>query len=221
MHLARTLTAVAALALLPGAALAQEHRELGAHVHGTATLDVAVEGTTVSMILEAPGADIVGFEHPATSDDDRAAIEAATTTLGDPLALFAPPEAAGCTASSAEVHLVAEGDHADEDHHEAGEGHDDHAEADHEAGHDEHAEAHEEGEHAEADADHDAPRHTEFRASYTLACTNPAALTAMSFPYFEAFPNAQEVDVNVIDDRGARAFEVERGNPALDLTSGA
>jgi hypothetical protein len=122
----RSALALATLGLTASAALAasdhdHDHahdqdtprREMGAHVHGEGALDIAVEDGRVMMAFAAPGADIVGFEHAATTDADRAAIEAAKAKLADPLALFAPAAAAGCAVVSAAVTL--EGG-AEEDH---------------------------------------------------------------------------------------------------------
>ena len=103
--------AVVAGGVLLQPALADEKRELGSHEHGAATLQVAVEGGTVEMMLEVPGENIVGFEHAAETDEQRAAVEAERGRLADPLALFTLPEAAGCEVASAEVELHQEGDH--------------------------------------------------------------------------------------------------------------
>jgi hypothetical protein len=89
---------------------AAAHRELGAHQHGKGTLNIAIEGKKVTMELEVPGADIVGFEHVAKSRRDKAAVEKAKTELMAPLALFALPPAAGCRLVEAKVELEADGD---------------------------------------------------------------------------------------------------------------
>ena len=99
------------VALLASPALADETRELGSHEHGAATLQVAVEGESVTMALEVPGEDIVGFEHVPETDEQKAAVEAERKRLSDPTALFVLPEAAGCEVASAEVELHQEGDH--------------------------------------------------------------------------------------------------------------
>ena len=106
----RAPLAALALALCSTAAPA-ETRELGAHEHGHVTLQVAVEGETVTIALEAPGENIVGFEHEATTDEQKSAVETARAQLGDAAAVFAMPEAAGCTVRSSEVELHQEGDH--------------------------------------------------------------------------------------------------------------
>jgi Protein of unknown function (DUF2796) len=173
--------------LATGGAGADERRELGAHEHGHSTLNIAIEGTSVAMELIAPGVDIVGFEHEAKSTQDKAALEAAEAKLADPLSLFAMPAEAGCTVQTATVAIEGE-----EHHHE---------QADHESG-EEHA--------GEAE-------HNEFHGEYQLACAEPDALGTIRFGYFEAFPNAMEVEVNVITEKGQSSFEVERRAPTLDL----
>lgn len=85
---ARTLAVVLSLSLAAPALADDGHRELGAHVHGHGTLNIAVETTRVELELEAPGMDIVGFEHEAKTAEHKAAIEAAKAKLKDPLSFF-------------------------------------------------------------------------------------------------------------------------------------
>jgi hypothetical protein len=59
--------------------------------------------------------------------------------------------------------------------------------------------------------------HSEFHATYTLVCNNSSGLTEIIFAYFDAFENALELEVQVLSDTGAHAFEVKRANPTLDL----
>lgn len=192
----QTLSLIAILAAYP--ALAEETRQLDAHEHGVGALNIAVDGTTLAMEFHAPGADIVGFEHAANSQEDRAAVDAAVATLAAPLDLFVLPAGAECSVTQASAELESEEDHED---HAADEDHEDHAE------HDEHED------HA------DETGHTEFHAEYTLYCANPEALTEIAFTYFDTFENARELEVQVITASGAQAFEVERDAPVLDLRS--
>ena len=196
---------------LPLPALAEDSRQLDAHEHGVGALNIAIDGMTVAMEFMAPGADIVGFEHEAESDTDRAAIAAAVATLGAPLDLFVMPDAAGCSVASAQAGLEGADAHEDHDEH-----HDDHADA----AHDDHSrDDHSHGDHAHDDhADEEGDTgHTEFHAEYMLTCDHPDALTKITFAYFEAFPNAQEVAVQMITSSGAQAFEVNRDAPRLEL----
>ena len=210
-----TISLVALIAAMP--AFAEETRALDAHEHGVGVLNIAIDGTTVAMEFEAPGADIVGFEYVAESDADRAAIDAAVATLSAPLDLFVMPADAACSVESASAERESEDDHDDHGHDDhAEEGHDDHADEDHDAhDHEEHAEdAHDEHDH---DAHAEEAGHSAFHAVYTLTCDNPDALTSITFAYFDVFANAKEVEVQIISLAGAQAFEVERGAPVLDL----
>ena len=113
-------------------------------------------------------------------------------------------------------------DHAEEAEH-AEHDHDDHAKEEEHAEHD-HDDHAEEAEHAEHDHDDhdehaDDAGHTEFHAEYLLTCADPSAITEITFAYFDVFPNALEVELQVITDAGATAFEVERDAPVLDLRS--
>jgi hypothetical protein len=209
----QALSLIALVAALP--AFAEETRQLDAHEHGVGTLDIAIDGSTVGMAFEAPGADIVGFEYAATSDADLATISQALATLSAPLDLFVMPDAAGCTVVDAKAELEREDGH-DEHHEHHEEHHDDHGNDDHE----EHAD-HDHDDHGDDDHGHDDHAddagHTAFHATYRLTCDTPDALTAINFAYFETFPNAQEVEVQTIIGSGAQAFEVERAAPLLDL----
>lgn len=227
----RITTALALVIAAP--ALAEERRELSAHVHGHSTLNIAIEAGQVAMELEAPGADIVGFEHAAESDEDKAAIEDALAVLREPLTLFVPPAEAGCTVASADVKLLVEGgDHDEHEHGEHGHGDEEHAEAkahgehDHDHGDEEHAEAEAHGEHAHDDHAHGEEHgehaehqegHTEFRAEYRIACADPSKLTAFDFAFFDKFAGAEEVDVQLVTESGSTGFEVERDAPRIEF----
>jgi Protein of unknown function (DUF2796) len=171
-------------------ASAEEHRQLGAHVHGHGRLNIAIEGKKVSMELEVPGADIVGFEHEPSTPEQRAAVAQAKAKLANALVLFGPEAKAGCELDQVKVSTKA--GHEDEHEHEA------QAPAGHE--------------------DEAAHRHSEFHAEYTLSCSSPSRLTSMTFGYFNAFAGAQELDVSVIAPKGQSSFEVKRDKPSLDLT---
>jgi len=207
---------IAGIALSATPSLAEETTQLDAHEHGVGQLNIAFDENKIAMELHAPGADIVGFEYGAKSDADLAAIDAALQTLSDPLGLFLIPEAASCIVITAHAKLESE----DSDH--DGEGHDDHDEEGHddhdEEGHDDHNEEGHDDHDEEGHDDHDeAPGHTEFHAEYLLECANLTEISAITFSYFEIFPNALELEVQVISDKGATAFEIERDVAKLDL----
>lgn len=185
--------AAAAGAVIAGlcAVAAEEHRELGPHEHGHGRLNIAIEGKRLSMELEVPGVDIVGFEHEASTSEQKAAIEKAKATLGDALSIFKLPAAAGCRLADAKVAIQAEDEH-------------EHADAEHkdEAKHD--GEEEEEKHH-----------HSEFHVAYALDCATPAQITGIDFKYFDAFAGAQELDINLVTEKGQSHYEVTRAQPTL------
>jgi hypothetical protein len=187
--------ALAAMSLLTTAARAEdEHRELGPHVHGHGTLNIAIEDKRVSMELEVPGMDIVGFEHVASTDDQKAAVDKAKARLEKPLGVFSLPAGAGCTVAEAKVAIEAEHHHDGDDDHDA-----DHKDAKDDGDHDEHA------------------GHNQFHATYALDCANPAELTTITFDYFTQFAGAHDLTVSVVTGKGQSQFEVSRSKPTLDL----
>lgn len=218
-------TALIVALIAPTTLAAQENRALDAHEHGKSALNIAIEGTQIAMTMSAPGADIVGFEYKAKTTEDRAKLEAAIADLSQPLALFKVPAAAGCTVMSSQAGLVQEDDHDDHDakHDDHAHDHDDHAddhanEHDDHDDHEDHADGHED--HDDGHDDHAAHEasHSEFQAEYLLDCTDPTAIDRIEFAFFATFPNAQEVEVQMISDKGAQVFEVVRDAPVLDLS---
>ena len=192
-HLVTTFGLVAMSMLTIPARAEEGHRELGAHVHGHGTLNIAIEDKRVSMELEVPGMDIVGFEHAPSTDDQKAAVEKAKARLEKPLGMFSLPTAAACTVAEAKVAIEAEhGDHGDDDHKHEEKGDHDH---DHEA----------------------AGGHNQFEASYALDCANPSELTTITFDYFALFAGAHDLTVNVVTAKGQSKYEVTRSKPTLDL----
>ncbi len=221
----RSLSLLALIAASP--VVAEGARELSAHEHGVGELNIAVAGSDLVIELHAPGADIVGFEHAAESDADKAAVEAALAVLGDLSSVIALPAAAECSVSAAEAELHIEGaheDHDDHDEHEAhghDDHHDDHKEHDDHKDHDDHAHEdhkdHDAHDHDEHDHAEEAGGHSEFEASYTLTCAAPDQIETLDFAYFGQFENARELHVQIASDAGAQAFDVERDAAALDV----
>jgi hypothetical protein len=104
MRTAVLLVAGLGIALPVWTAQAQ-HRELGPHQHGHGTLNIAIEGGRVSMELDVPGADIVGFEHAPSTKAQRTAVEKAKAQLAAPMSLFVLPKSAGCSIKEASVKI--------------------------------------------------------------------------------------------------------------------
>ena len=96
-----------------------EHGSLGAHEHGVGRLNAALDGLTLELELDSPAMNLVGFEHVAATDADKAKVAATRARLEQPLALFSLPKAAGCVVENQELESPLFGDtpEADDEHH--------------------------------------------------------------------------------------------------------
>lgn len=74
-----------------------------AHEHGSARLDVAVEGNRLHIALQSPLDNLVGFEHAPRNERQRAALAKMEGTLREAGRLFTPDAAARCRADHVEI----------------------------------------------------------------------------------------------------------------------
>ena len=193
LKISHGMAALAAV-LLPAPAEAQgPRRELGAHVHGQGTLDIAIEGNKVVLEFRAPGDDIVGFEGKAKTTKAKRALASALATLEKPLTLFVLPVAAQCTLVSAKAKVGADDDH------------------DHGTAKTTTAKA------PAAKHDHAKSEHSEFHADYELACAQPALATSIDFGYFKAFPKAEKVGVQIITGKGQTSAQATPAQPRVEF----
>ncbi len=187
---------------------AEEKRAADAHEHGHGVFRMAIEDDHAEVELEVPAFDVVGFEHAPSTDDQRQAIAEAAAQLGRPADLFAMPSAAGCVAGRIEIAFGAlGGDMHDDEEHEEHSDHDDHGDEKHDD-HDDHGhEDHAEGE----------DTHSEVTAHYHFACADTGAIDQITFGYFDAFPNAEELEVVVLSAAGQSAGEVGKDETVFSI----
>ncbi|WPO46880.1 DUF2796 domain-containing protein [Pseudomonas sp. S1Bt23] len=160
-----------------------EHGSLGAHEHGVARLNAALDGQTLELELESPAMNLVGFEHAASTDADKAKVAAVRAQLEKPLALFSLPPAAGCVVAQQELESPLFGDKP-EDHDE------DHDDAKSAGGHEHHHE------------------HSEIHAHYQFTCATPGALKSLDLAgVFKTFPATQKIQVQLISPSGQQGVE--------------
>jgi len=98
--IAAGLQASAVAALVLGWAPAGARK---AHEHGVARTDVGVEAGRITLNLELPLDDLVGFERAARTDAERAAVAAALGTLQAAAKIDRVDAAAGCGAAKVEL----------------------------------------------------------------------------------------------------------------------
>lgn len=157
----------------------------GAHEHGVARVNVAVEGSTATIEFESPAMGIYGFEHEAVSAEDLARQEEGLETLRTRFAsMFVLDEGLGCSLTPVHVGMTGD-DHAheeDEEHaHDEGEEH----------AHDEAASA----------GDTQEPTHAEVVAEFTVSCASPLSGSRLTFAVADVFPGIQSLDVQVLGDQ--------------------
>ena len=172
----RTTIALCACGIL-GAGSA-EH---AAHVHGEARLDVAQEGAMLSLQLESPLDNLLGFEHApknAAEEDQAKRMSAKLRAAGD---LFALPPAADCVLEKVtlESSVLTPG--------WLGETEDERA---HEHEH-EHAHESEEG-------------HADLDVLWQFHCAYPESLRSVEVRLFGAFPGLRELKVQAATPGGQR-----------------
>jgi hypothetical protein len=194
-----------ALTLLVADAGADPVRQHGAHQHGVAALNVAVEGESLYLELLTPAANLVGFEHAPRGPQQHAAVAAAEAALRDGAALLRPSQAARCRQREAEVPaglgLAAPDEPAEEgaEHSHQGEHHDHHHPS---------SRAHE----------HHQAAHADLRASFHFACQRPGRLEGLDArAFFELFPATQRIRVQVLGAGGQSAAVLTPGTPRLAL----
>ncbi|MHC8865667.1 ZrgA family zinc uptake protein [Arenicellales bacterium IMCC57338] len=162
------------------------------HVHGQGQVGMAIDQNLISMTLESPGADIVGFEHEARTAEEKTAVTEALKQLSDPMFVIQLPANASCKVVQASSEVTSE--NGDEGH------------ADHEE-HEEHADHNE----------HESEAHGSFIAEYQLECANVAVIDFITFVYFGHFRNAQSLMVVLIDKNGQHRHKINRDIPILYL----
>jgi hypothetical protein len=72
----------------------------GAHEHGVARLDVALEGTRLTLQLETPLDNLLGFERAPRTDAERQRVQVLLQRLRAPEGLFRADAAAACKAGA-------------------------------------------------------------------------------------------------------------------------
>ena len=205
------VAAALALACVASVAAAAETSH-GAHEHGAAELELAVEGSDVVANFASPMYNLVGFEHAPRDEQDHEAVAAARALVDDVGNLVLLDAEAACTVVELDIHwdippATEEAHDDDEIEHDA---HDSHA--------DEH-DAHDDYE-AEDHDDHDAgEQHADVTVEVRYTCEYPDRLNALDITAFESFERLSEVELRAIGPGGAVAESPERGTPRVDLSS--
>jgi len=90
---------------------AEETRQVDKHEHGVSELNIAIQSNTMVLEFMIPGADIVGFEYEAKSEQDKATVNAALTKFDDYNNIFIIPTNSKCLLVSSKININQEDDH--------------------------------------------------------------------------------------------------------------
>ena len=150
-----------------------------AHVHGHGKLLIAQEGTHWQLEFTLPAADMVGFEHAAHSEQDKARLHDIAERLASPANVFTT-KGGDCQIAEQEVNLPEAGHHEDEHEHEA---HSDH----------------------EAHSEHEAS-HADVSLQYQLQCSGD--LQSLTLRLFELAPSLGEIEAQWIVNAGQGQTEL-------------
>ena len=153
----------------------------GAHQHGVAHLNVAVDGADLYLEFISPSANIVGFEHPPRTEAQNTTVDDAVELLKDGESLFVPPAGAQCRLGNPTVDSDIDSDPGSES----------------------------EGAHPHEHDEGDEPqRHSEFTADYHFVCDNPEELTGVDVMLSRAFPGIEHIGVLLLTGTEQAALEL-------------
>jgi hypothetical protein len=82
---------------------AEEFEQHHAHEHGKITINVALEKRELSIELDAPADNVIGFEHAPRTEAERQAVHDALLLLRNAQDLFGLPSAAQCRVTGSDI----------------------------------------------------------------------------------------------------------------------
>lgn len=164
-----------------------ETRQHGSHQHGSAILNVAIADQVLSVEYITPAANIVGFEHTPSTEDQKNAVHEVTKLLETGKVLNIPDEA-GCTLT--------------------------HVEVEHEAKSEEHAK---EGSDEHEEHEEDEGTHSEFHVRYEYQCENMVAVAHIDVELFKYFPATEKITTQIITPSGQKGVELTPNSTRLIL----
>ena len=157
----------------------------GAHQHGLAVITLALEGDKIDVELESPAANIVGFEHVASTSEQRGVVDKARETLELSNKLFSFI-GAHCELNTLKIDTSAVLDNEDLESEEHG--HEDH------------------GHSSNDDPGH--KTHSEISANYQFHCERSFKLTAISLGFLDHFPGIEKLKVVWVTDSNQGSTEL-------------
>ena len=97
---------------------AEEIRQVDEHEHGVGELNIAIENYIIDFEFMIPGADIVGFEYEAKSEQDIAAVNSALKEFDDYKNIFIISGNHQCILLSQKININQNDEHDEDTHNE-------------------------------------------------------------------------------------------------------
>ena len=171
----RPITSVALVATLLSAPALAQH----SHSHGIGKLGIALDGAVLTLRLDVPLEDLVGFERAPRDDKERAAVKAAADAIRQADRMFVPTAAASCALQGVRLESpvldpVLLGGAAGSAKPAAGK----------------------------------SSGHAELAAEIAYQCKEPAALKSIEVNIFDSFKKVRRLDVSRIGASGQKASRV-------------
>ena len=167
-----------AYAVVSAWALTAPAQAADAHVHGVATLQVALDGNRLDVDFSSPLDNLVGFEHAPRTDKQKAAVRQMAERLNAPELWFVPNAEAGCKRTSVNLEsavldrVLLSG-----------------------------AGPERKSSMAKPDARKDtkshAGEHSALSADIVFTCDRPRALSGLELKLFDAFPKLKRIDAQM------------------------
>lgn len=181
-------TLVIAFVFIAGIAHGHEEvRRADAHQHSVAQGRLAVESGELYLMLEIPGANLVGFEHPPRNEAEREVLDDALARLREGSWLVLPGKAECDPRIELEAAGFAQG--SDSAHHEHGHDHHDH------------------------DAAH---QHAEFGITVSATCRGGSP-EWLELRLFDDWPDNRLVRVDAITESNQLRAELTADSPRIEL----
>lgn len=182
---------VAGLGALAPVNAEQPRTEHAAHEHGHAVGSLAEDSGRWQLVLEIPGHNLVGFEHPPANAQQRDRLEAVRARLETGRWLRPDPESP-CRVDSSRVETTGYAG-------SAGDGH--HAQSAHGYHHD-HSEQ-------QAHGHEDHGGHGAFHVEAVISCDASGRMRWLTLDLFDGFPDNRSIRLDVLSEDGAASHRLD------------
>jgi len=179
---------------LPAVTLAAD--SLGAHEHGQAQLQMALENSGIEIIFTSPAYNLAGFEHQARTEDEKKRLADITHWLETTPLINT--ETGACNVAATTVQLGGETQsHDDHNHHE---------------------ESHDEHNHHDKNHEDDEATHRDYEVTQQLTCKEMDAGEIFTSPLPGRFPELQELTIEWVDPTGQGSTLITPSSPSFTLS---